>query len=114
MTRIDRDYASAGRIEIGLKPKYGSVIVDKGVSRIEVVQQFHHWGIRLLQVFVIEAVLRVRALPHRDYQVMPVIADLPAEKHFFIIRPIIDQLVLRLIRSQAVVVKLLKVIGVSH
>ncbi len=79
MASVDGDEASAGSVQIGVEPEDGTVVVDEPVLRVEVVQEPYYLGIRLGQVFVIEAVLGRRALLDGDDQIMAVVGHVAAE-----------------------------------
>ena len=114
MASVDGDHASAGSVEIGLEPEDGTVVVDEDVLSVEVVEQLHDRRIRLREVFVVEAVLGRRALRDADDQVVAVIGDVAGEYHLFVVGALVDEFVFGLRGAEAVIVELLKIIGVAQ
>src|ERR1700758_434693 len=114
MLGIDCNDLSARSIKIGFDPEDPAVVVDELVLRVESIEQFHDFCIRVRQVLVVKAILRRSSLPDRDHEVMTVISNLSRESEFFVIGALVYQLVVRLLRTQAMNVEFLEVIRIAQ
>ena len=78
--------------------------------RVEVVQQLHDLRVGHPQITVENAVPMIRPLPHADHQITPIVRHVPAEAPLLLIRPLVNQRVLRLRGADTMIKKLLKII----
>ena len=110
---IDRNDALAGGIEVGEEVEHGPIVPHERVARIEVVQQPHHLArdlraLGLLQVEVINPVPPVGTEPYLQHRIPAVVGHLGVHSPVGLVRSLVDEHVLRLIRAQAVVIEALK------
>ena len=92
---------------IGLKEQQRSLVANRRVFLVEVVDQGHELRLRSFQILVHDAIFVVRAFPGRDDQEVAVLGDLGIESPSRIRRIGMDERVLRLFGPQPMVKNLL-------
>ena len=110
LLRVDRDDARARCGQIGAEPEDRSVVVEKVILRIELVQELDDFRVRRAQILIEDAVPRIAALRDIDDEISAVIRDLRLHEPVLVIGPLINEHVLRLRRAEFVEVDLVKII----
>ena len=106
---VDGDDLEARRVQIRAEVENGTVVVDEGVARIVVIQQFHHRPVAD-DLLVKHPVLWLRAQPHLDDEILAVFRHMTAKTPLRLILAFIDDRVLALRRAELVEAKLVKLI----
>jgi hypothetical protein len=58
-----------------LKPEHRAVVVNELVLGVEVVEQFDDLSVGLGEILVVEPILRRRALPDRNDEIVPIVGN---------------------------------------
>ena len=66
MLHIDRDDPTARRTQVRLEPKQWAIVLEKIVVCVLLVQELDHFRVRLAQIFIGDAVLRIGPLRDGD------------------------------------------------
>ncbi len=101
-------------IEIGAQEKRVTAVADEVVLRVETGDPRHDLRIGLGQIEIEELILGLRAAPRADHQPVAVVGHLAIEAPFLFVRPLVDELVVRLRRAQQMIEQLLKVIDAGQ
>ena len=71
---IDGDDAASRRIQVSLKIKEGAGVADKVVAGIGFIQQANKW-VLALNFAIVDAILRLGAMPDVQHQVGSIVGD---------------------------------------
>src|SRR5205814_5278278 len=86
----------------------------KRILRVRVIEQLDDFGIRIDQIFVKDAVLGIGPALHINDEIAAIVRDLRIKQPLLLVRPLVNQFVLRLRRSKLMEEELVIVNGVSE
>ena len=96
---VDFNHFAARRSQVGLEPEACAFVRDERVRRVEIVKQLHDRRVLRFQIFVVDAVLDVRALVDGDDEVVAVLSYRTAKQPVFLIRSFVNEDVFGLRRA---------------
>ncbi len=114
VARIDSDDLAARSIEVCLEPEDRAFVAYETVRSVEIIEQLDDLRVIRREVFVINAVIFLRALPDVDDQVAAILCHLAAEPKLFHVGPLVNEQVFRLIGAYAVIIELLVKVRVGE
>ncbi|MBC8115845.1 MAG: S9 family peptidase, partial [Candidatus Saccharimonas sp.] len=100
---VDRDDPLPRRFEVRHEIKHRPVVADERVLIVKILDQVDRHPVRFGQVFVEDSILVVGPLPDADDQVASVLGDFQPETPRRFVGPLVDEHVLGLSRSNAVI-----------